>query len=376
MTPFGPYQYWGNHVFSMTDAMELNALGFAIDTSALETNGTIYGTSAPETVYAFEFPNNAVYSGDSHDTIVFTPRGSAYTVAVTGNDSISVTPGGAGAVVLTGANTFTGGANIAGGATLQIGAGGTAGSVTGNVTDQGALVFDRPDNVTFAGVVTGSGSLAQDGTGALTLTRANTYTGVTTVAAGALKAGAPSAFSAASATRVDGALDLGGYNETVSSLSGAGTVTNSGATAATLNDRGASSTFSEIIRNGSKPTALNLNLTTGATLTLSGSDPYTGGTIINSGTLSARNGAALGSGGVTVAGAGALEGAPVSSPGAIVVSNAVAATGTSPRLEATRGNTLALDGVPLLLGGGSGSTVHFGSARTPEPSFSRRPDNA
>ena len=46
---------------------------------------------------------------------------------------------GAGTLTLTGANSHAGGTTISAG-TLQIGDGGTAGSLTGNVIDNGALI--------------------------------------------------------------------------------------------------------------------------------------------------------------------------------------------------------------------------------------------
>ena len=63
--------------------------------------------------------------------------------------------------------------------TLQIGNGGTAGSILGNVSNSGVLSFDRADAITFAGVISGSGSVTQNRPGAVTLTGANSYAGGT-----------------------------------------------------------------------------------------------------------------------------------------------------------------------------------------------------
>jgi autotransporter-associated beta strand protein len=85
------------------------------------------------------------------------------------------------------ANTIYIGANGNTGNTLQIGTGGTTGSVTAAIVNYGALVFNRSDDLTFSGAISGSGSLTKNGTGTLQLTGANTYTGSTLVSAGTVK---------------------------------------------------------------------------------------------------------------------------------------------------------------------------------------------
>ena len=71
-----------------------------------------------------------------------------------------LTKAGSGTLLLTGANAYTGGTTIAGG-TLQLGDGGTAGSLQGNVLNNGSLAFNRSDTAAFAGTISGSGSLSQ-----------------------------------------------------------------------------------------------------------------------------------------------------------------------------------------------------------------------
>jgi len=112
------------------------------------------------------------------------------------------------ALVLTGDNTYTGGTTISGGV-LQLGNGGTTGSILGNVVNNGTLVFDRNDTSSLAGVISGSGALEQQGTGTTILTGANGYTGPTNVRAGSLIIDGDQT-AATGATAVDSGGTLGG----------------------------------------------------------------------------------------------------------------------------------------------------------------------
>ncbi len=93
-------------------------------------------------------------------------------------------------LTLTGTNTYTGGTTIAAG-TLEIGTGGSTGSIIDcsgtTITDNGNLTFELSTPTTCAAMITGSGSVTQNGSGTLTLTNAgNDYSGGTTISAGAL----------------------------------------------------------------------------------------------------------------------------------------------------------------------------------------------
>ena len=92
---------------------------------------------------------------------------------------------GSGTLILSGDNTYTGGTTINGG-TLQLGNGGTNGSIVGDITNNAALVVNRSNTVTLAGVISGTGSLSQIGPGTTTLTGTSTYSGATSVTAGGL----------------------------------------------------------------------------------------------------------------------------------------------------------------------------------------------
>ena len=69
---------------------------------------------------------------------------------------------GSGTLTYTGANTYTGGTTINAG-TLQIGNGGTSGSITGSVSNGGALTFNRSDSTAFDGVISGAGAVTKLG---------------------------------------------------------------------------------------------------------------------------------------------------------------------------------------------------------------------
>jgi len=118
----------------------------------------------------------------------------------------------------------------------------------------------------------------------LKLSGLNTYSGVTNITAGTLQAGAASTFSSASAFTVGtGAnLDLNGFNQTIGSLAGAGTVTNNGAIAAILTAGGdnTTTTFSGTLKDGPGATLKFVKSGSG-NLTLTGTNNYTGGTTIN-----------------------------------------------------------------------------------------------
>ena len=206
---------------------------------------------------------------------------------------------GDGTLILTGANTYTGITTISGG-TLQIDNGGGTGSLgTGDVIDNANLTFDLSSNPTVSNNISGTGSITQNGTGTVTLSGTNTYSGATTINTGTLEAGVvDQAFGLASAVSVavGGTMDLGGFNETIGSLSGAGTVTNSGGSAAVLTTGAdnTSTTFSGNIQDGASTVGLTMEGT--GTLILSGDNTYSGDTTLNGGTLNLGSSTAIGAG--------------------------------------------------------------------------------
>jgi outer membrane autotransporter protein len=190
---------------------------------------------------------------DNGSTVFAQTTGNAtYAGVISGSGGLVMN--GAGTVVtLTGANSFTGGTTITAG-TLQLGNGGTNGSIIGNVVDAGTLAFNRSDVTTFAGAVSGTGTVSQIGAGTTVLTGANSYTGGTTIAAGTLQLG------------------NGGAAGSI-----VGNVTNAGTLAF---DRSDVAAFAGSVSG----TGVVNQIGTGTTI-LTGANSYTGGTNITAGTL-------------------------------------------------------------------------------------------
>jgi autotransporter-associated beta strand protein len=214
-----------------------------------------------------------------------------YAGAISGTGS--VTQAGTGVTILTGTNTYTGGTTINSGATLQIGnAGtsnvGTSGSISGNVTNNGILTFDRHDDVTFGGVISGSGSLTKIGTGGLTLTGANTYTGGTALLGGALLIGNGGTTGSIAGDIFDGNVVAFNRSDSVTFggvISGYGALLKFGAGSLTLSGINTYSGDTAIIAGTLNVTGAiaGSNVSIGATL--SGSGTVGTATILSGGTL-------------------------------------------------------------------------------------------
>ena len=286
-TAFSPHS-----AFTVFSVLELN--GKSNSVGSLAGNGTVTNNgSALATLTAGGDNTSTTFSGslvDGTARLALNKTGTG-TLTLSGTGAFTgLTDVQAG---VTAANTYTGGTTISGG-TLQIGDGGVIGSIVGNVLDNGVLAFDRSDSVTFAGNVNGGGSLKQIGSGILTLTGDNVYTGATIVSTGTLQAGSPTALSANSDFTVNSVLDLNGNSNVIGSLAGGGTVTNNGGTLArlTAGGDGNSTGFSGTLTDGAA--ILGLIKNGFGTLTLTGANAYTGGTTINAGVLQIGNGGASG----------------------------------------------------------------------------------
>ncbi|HEY2049172.1 MAG TPA: autotransporter-associated beta strand repeat-containing protein [Caulobacteraceae bacterium] len=163
----------------------------SIASSAVTANGTFDITQTAGASIASLSGSGAVDLGGH--TLTLASASGTFTGVISdsgvGGNSVGTVTVASGTQVLTGNNTYTGNSAIAAGATLQVGNGGPAGSLAGNVADAGTLVFDRAGTVVYSGVVFGTGNVTQGGPGTTILDGVNTITGVTTVQAGVLEVG-------------------------------------------------------------------------------------------------------------------------------------------------------------------------------------------
>jgi fibronectin-binding autotransporter adhesin len=148
-----------------------------------------------------------------------------------------LTKTGLGTMTLTAANEYTGPTTISQG-TLQIGAGGTAGSIAAagavSISNGAALVINRSDAITLSNSISGSGSLAKNGAGTLTLSGTSTHSGPISVNTGTLKVTG----SLASNVSVASGATFAGTGSTTGSLSLAGGSTLSVDTGAEFSSNG------------------------------------------------------------------------------------------------------------------------------------------
>jgi autotransporter-associated beta strand protein len=134
---------------------------------------------------------NAINLGAGNRTIVVAANVATVSGSLSGASG-GLVKQGAGTLVLAGSNSY-GGTTAINAGRLQVGDGGTTGSINNgspvSVASGAALAFNRSNDLSYSGTVSGAGGLRKLGGGKLTLTSAQTFTGDTVVSAGTLALG-------------------------------------------------------------------------------------------------------------------------------------------------------------------------------------------
>jgi filamentous hemagglutinin family protein len=306
-------------------------------------------------------------------SVSFVQTGSTDIMTYSGNISNAISlfqlgssTGTGGTLLLTGTNSSpsTGATTISLG-TLKLGSADATGVLnTGVITNNGTLIYNRNDAKTISAKISGTGALIDQGSGTLTLSGANDYTGATTVSAGTLViTNATGLGTAAAGTTVaSGAtLDLQGVavgSEAIT-LNG-GTLATSTGTSSLIGTvtMGANSTVNvsgtALTLNGVVSGAYALTKSGSGALTLAAANSYTGATTVNAGTLVVTNATGLGTTGVG-AGTTVANGSTLDLQGVVVGNEAITLNGGSTLSTST--GTSSLSGAVAM---GAASTVNVG----------------
>ncbi|HVT27765.1 MAG TPA: autotransporter-associated beta strand repeat-containing protein [Lacipirellulaceae bacterium] len=166
-----PSATWAGGTFIRSGTLQLGAGG---------SNGLLPGTLAT--------PSSLVI--DSGATLKF-DRGSdkSFFDVISGDGNVTISNANNATVRLVSDNTYTGLTTINSGI-LMIGQGnpGNPGSIVSDVLNNATLDFNRVEDLTYAGSISGTGSVTKEAAGKLTLTGASSYGGGTNVVAGTLVA--------------------------------------------------------------------------------------------------------------------------------------------------------------------------------------------
>jgi autotransporter-associated beta strand protein len=317
-TPTAPTEL-NNNILCIGDG--IRALSISIDTNKITTTGTNYIIIKNGTTLTLDIEKNPILPPnkiiiESGAILIITKTSASYTTTgyaniinngliqyngttgtLTFDSSISgtgsLTQTGAGILILTGNNTFTG-ATIATSDKLVI-----SGNYASNSSSN--MIFSNPVNttITYSGVLSGTATLTQTGNGTLILTGANIHTGLTTIigklhiqntnnityssiieSTGSLIKSGSGTLTMSNAVRYSGGTTINAgsvvFSGAINTVNASQILNNSNVT---FNNT-AALTYSAIITGSG-----TLTKTGAGVLTLSGINTYTGLTTISGGTL-------------------------------------------------------------------------------------------
>ncbi|HSM95991.1 MAG TPA: autotransporter domain-containing protein [Rhizomicrobium sp.] len=230
----GTATYTGTTTIDAAGDLQLSGGGSIASSSNLIDNGIfdISGTAAGTSIQTLS-GSGSVKVGSK--TLTLSNASGTFSGVIQDAGGFPGTGGGltiaAGTETLTGANTFTGTTTIDPGATLQLGNGGTTGTLAGDITDNGLLRFIYGGPVTAPNAISGTGSVDVL-TGTVILSNTSVVGGTVTIEPGATMQwgdGTSAGFLVGAGNSVDdhGALvmDFGGSGIAGSvAISGPGTV--------------------------------------------------------------------------------------------------------------------------------------------------------
>jgi autotransporter-associated beta strand protein len=163
---------------------------FLVNNDIVVTSGGFRSIKGGNTDHGLILNGDVTLNGNLNvDHILSSTRSIAFGGNITGAGGLDITRSGGSAtssVTLAGTNSYLGATTIASGARLSIGTGGTTGSVTSNIVNDGTLIFNRSDDSSYNGAITGTGTFNKTGNGTLTLGGTSNYGGNTTVTTGSL----------------------------------------------------------------------------------------------------------------------------------------------------------------------------------------------
>lgn len=174
----------------------LNSLGSNIQTLTINggllnlnnkgdlTVGNLTGTGG---IIANNGADNRTLTIGSGDATGGNSQGAIADTTAADSGTLSLTKTGTGTMTLSGTNTYTGATTISAG-TLQVGAGGTTGSLaTSAVTNNATLIYDRSDDFSVGYTISGSGAFIKQGAGVMTFSSPSIQSAHITISEGVLQ---------------------------------------------------------------------------------------------------------------------------------------------------------------------------------------------